>query len=86
VLNKVENIVEITNDITINKDELKDAVIGSVRVSNKINRYDWDSLINKAIQYGVNLDEQTITVQSDDWCFTYHLITLDQLMGVGIHG
>lgn len=79
-----ENIVNINDTISINKEDLKDAVMGSLNLSKKEDKYNWDFIIDEAIRNGVDLEEETIIVQSKDWAFCYHIITLDQLWGVGI--
>jgi len=77
-----DNIVEISS-ITVNKDDFKDAIMGCV--DDRLNAvYNFDKIVENAIKYGVDIDEQTITAQSNDWCFTFHLVTLDLIMGVGL--
>jgi hypothetical protein len=75
--------VKITENITINKQELKYTVMGDI--SSKLhNNYNWDFIIDDAIKNGVDLEEETITVRSHDWVFIYHIETLDQIRGIGI--
>ena len=78
-----EDIVQI-GSVTLNKSELKEAVMADVDVSSKSSKYDWDRIIEEAINHGIDFEEQEIVVQCKDWCFVYHLVTLDQLRGVGL--
>jgi len=79
-----DNVVEIDGSIILDKNELKDVLMGDVIVANKDKAYDWDSIIEEGIAHGIDLENQSITLKSKDWVFIYHLETLDQLAGFGM--